>query len=314
MRRADELITAARIISRNAANADGTYSISDDEILQYLNDGQDRLQNLLSATKNVAKIFVTDLSIPLVAGQEAYTVADRVLLNKQIELVEFSYSGLQSDYTPLEKLNFIDRDTTTTNFVQGYIKRGNQLLLQPTPAVSQGVLRVSFERELDDLDTVRARVNGTPSGTDIDLTHSTGAPSAANEAKFVAGRYICITSATGVVLLRNGVIASYNATTDVLTLAANVSTYLVGAATLASLADGYLSVGQYTTVQSLLPDNCERYLVHYAAAELFRKDSSNDYKNEISLLGEIENDIIKALSSQTSEIQYIPSVNRYEYF
>ena len=81
MRRVDQLITAARTISRNALNSDGTFAISSDEILQYLNDAQDRLQNLLSATKNVAKIFVTQQIITVVANQESYTLDDRLLMN-----------------------------------------------------------------------------------------------------------------------------------------------------------------------------------------------------------------------------------------
>jgi Mg2+ and Co2+ transporter CorA len=69
MRISDVLITAARTISRNAANADGTKSISDDEILQYLNDAQDRMQNLISSQKNIAKIFCTQQIISVVANQ-----------------------------------------------------------------------------------------------------------------------------------------------------------------------------------------------------------------------------------------------------
>lgn len=314
MRSASDLITAVRLISRNVANPDGTYGITDTEILQYLNDAQDRLQNLLSATKNIAKIFVTEQIISVVQNQAEYTVPDRVLLNKQIEYVEFSATGLVGDYIRLEKLNFFNRDTNTTTYPHGYFKRGNQILLQPTPSTTQGSIRVSYERELDDLDTTRGRVNGTPAAAIIDLTHGSGAPSTANEALFVNGNYVCISDAAGNVMLRNGLISTYDAPTDALTLAADVSTYLLGSYTLANLADGFLTVGRYTTTFSKLPDSCERYLIHYAVAEMFRKDSSNDYDVQAGILSDIETDILKAMAAQTGEIQFTPQLSRYEWW
>lgn len=314
MRRAEDLITSGRAVARNVANSDGTYAITSDECIQYLNDAQDRMQNLISAQKNIAKLFVTEQIITVVQNQAEYVIPDRVLLNKQIEYVEFSATGSLTDYIRLEKLNFFNRDTYPTTYPHGYFKRGGSILLQPTPSTTQGSLRVSYERDLDDLDVTRARINGTPVTTDIDLTHSSGAPTTANEALFINGNFICISDANGNVMLRNGLIDSYDAPTDVLTLVADVDTYLVGSYTLADLADGFLTVGKYTTTYSKLPDACERYLVHYLAAQLFRKDSSNDYENALALVADIETDTIKALSAQTGEIQFTPQLQRYEWW
>jgi hypothetical protein len=314
MKTATQLLTQIRLISRNVANQDGTYSITDDEVLQYVNDAQDRLQNLLSATKNIAKIFCTDQIISVVANQEAYTISDRVLLNKQIEYVEFSATGLVGDYIRLEKLNLFNRDTNTTTYPHGYFKRGNQLLLQPTPSTAQGSLRISYERELDDLDVTRGRVNGAPVAKVIDLTHTTGAPTLADEALFINGNYICISDSAGNVMLRNGLIDSYAAGTDALTLVADVLTYCVGSYVLANLADGFMTLGRYTTNISKLPDACERYLVHYAVAEIFKKDSSQDYDRQAGLVATMEEDILDAMSAQTGEIQFTPQLQRYEWW
>jgi hypothetical protein len=70
---------------------------------------------------------------------------------------------------------------------------------------------------------------------------------------------------------------------------------------------------KYTTTFSQLPDACERYLIHSAAAELFHRDSSEDFNNQMMIVQNIETDIIKALASQTSEIQFIPLLERYEW-
>ena len=314
MRNTTDLITAVRTISRNSLNADGTYAISDEEILQYLNDAQSRIQNLIMSTKNIAKIFTTEQIISIVSSQEAYTVPDRVALNKQIHYVEYSATGQVSDYIRLEKVNFFNRDTNGTTYPHAYFKRGNQIMLQPTPSSAQGTIRVMYDRKCDDLAKFHARVNGTPTGAVISLASALYTPMATDEALFTTGSYINLIGIDGTVLLRNGVISSYDAATDALTLAAAVSTYLVGSATLAGLAIAYLVLGAYTTNQSTLPDECENYLIHYSAASLFHRDSSNDYPAEAQVVGDMENTIIKGMQAQTAEIEYVPQINRFEYF
>jgi hypothetical protein len=310
MRRVDQLITAARTISRNALNSDGTFAISSDEILQYLNDAQDRLQNLLSATKNVAKIFVTQQIIPVVANQESYTLDDRLLMNKQIEGIEFSATGSVSDYVRLEKLNFFNRDTNPSNYPWGYIKRGGQILLQPTPSVSTGSIRVTYERDLDDLDIPRGVVSSvnTTSTVLTDFTLDSTADAYETTTPGWTTQQFCS------VVSPLGVRRCYNIPVTYLT---NVITP-AGTFTYTSL-DSQIQVGdiavfnKYTTTFSQLPDACERYLIHSAAAELFHRDSSEDYQNQMGIVQNIETDIIKALASQTSEIQFIPMLDKYEW-
>jgi hypothetical protein len=324
MKRVDVLITQARAISRNSANADGTYSISDEEILQYLNDAQDRLQNKLCAQKNIAKIFVTQQIISVVSGQEAYTVPDRILLNKQIENVEFSYTGAVADYVRLEKLNFINRDTNSSTYPWGYIKRGGQILLQPTPSTTSGTIRVTYERELDDLDIPRGIISTVTGGTATQFTSVTvlGTPADTYETTtpgWSSMQYFCITDPlAGTRRCMNILINTYSTVTNV--IAPNPSPYVFTAndsvpiAAAVGVNGDLCTFNKYTTCFSQLPDNCERYLIHYAANEVFKKDSSSDVSSQSDSLALIEQDIIEALKSQTSEVQYIPQADRYEWF
>jgi len=316
MRRTDALITAARVVSRNAANADGTYSITDNEVLQYLNDAQDRLQNLISAQKNVAKIFVTQQLISIVANQEAYSITDRVLMNKQIESVEFSSTGNLSDYVRLEKLNFFNRDTNPSSYPWGYIKRGGQILLQPTPSISVGTLRVTYERDLDDLDIPRGVISTVTSGTSTQFATFTLDTTADAYESTTPGwsntQYCSVVDAFGNRKCFNILSGGYNTGTNIFTPSPTPFVYATGDS---ALAVGDVAVfGKYTTTFSQLPDSCERYLIHYAATELFHKDSSEDYNREAEILSKMETDILKALSSQTSEVQFIPQADRFEWF
>lgn len=316
MRRVDALITAARTISRNSANADGTKSISDDEILQYINDGQDRLQNLISSTKNISKIFCTQQLISVVLNQEAYSIPDRVLLNKQIESVEFSATGSLTDYVRLEKLNLFNRDTNASSYPWGYIKRGGQIFLQPTPSVTSGTLRITYERDLDDLDIPRGVISSITTGTStsfaalvLDTTadaYETTAPGWSTQ------QYCSVVDPYGVRKAYNIPISSYNIGSNTITPTGSLFTYTANDV---QIAVGDVAVfNKYSTTYSQLPDSAERYLIHYAAMELFHRDSSEDYENEKEILQQIEKDLLVALASQTSEIQYVPMSDRYEYW
>lgn len=317
MRRTDVLITQARLISRNGANADGTFAIPDNEILQYLNDAQDRLQNLISARKNIAKIFATQQIISVVANQEAYSISDRVLLNKQIESVEFSYDGSVSNYIRLEKLNLFNRNTNPSNYPWGYFKRGGQIFLQPTPSVSTGTIRVTYERDLDDLDIPRAVVSTVTGGTATQFTTLTFSALADSYETTTPGwnniQYFSVSDVNGLRKCYNILVGGYVAGTNIMTPSPSPFIYTSLDSAITAGSD-IATFDKYTTCFSQLPDNCERYLIHYAATELFHRDSSEDYNKENDILGQIEEDILKALAAQTSETQYIPQADRYEYW
>lgn len=316
MRRVDQLITQARLVSRNTANSDGTFGIPDNEILQYLNDAQDKLQNLISAKKNISKIFNTQQIIPVVGNQEAYSIPDRVLMNKQIDMVEFSADSTIGNYVRLEKLNFFNRDTNTTTYPWGYFKRGGQIFLQPTPATTAGSIRVTYERDLDDLDIPRASISVITGGTSTQFTTITlGTPADSYESTtpgFSNAQYISIVDAFGVRKCFNILVGSYDTGTNILT--PSPSPFIYSSADSALATTDIVVFGKYTTTFSQLPDSCERYLIHSAAADLFAKDSSADYTKQADLVASIEDDILRALAAQTSEVQYVPQQDRYEWW
>lgn len=266
--------------SRRDSNNTDTTGISTEDFLRYANYGQEGIFGKILQTSPMS--FQAESEISIVAEQEAYSIPDNVYLGERIVNVEFSSSGLERDYFKLFEVALSFRNTYPSLRPQNYIRRNGQVLLRPTPSQSGGTLRVTYERQIDALDVRRGQVNGTPSGATIDLTHGTFlAPSAADEALLVANAYVCISDAFGNVMLRNGVVSSYNAGTDVITLAANVSTYLVGTYALANLADGYLTIGPYTTTHSKLKDVCERYLVAYMNWKALSRDAATREKSEL---------------------------------
>jgi hypothetical protein len=315
MRRTDALITQARLISRNILNSDGTSSISSEEILQYLNDGQDRMQNLICARKNIAKIFVKQEIIATVANQEAYSLSRRLLLNKQIENVEFSSDGTLGNYVRLEKINIMNRDSNTTTYPWGYYKQGGQIFLQPIPASSSGYIRVTCEADLDDLEIPRGVISAIGSGTATQFATLTVDATADAYETTTPGwntqQYCSIVSPLGVRKCYNILISTYVANL----ITPSPTPFIYDTSLDSQIAVGDVAVfNKFSTTFSQLPDACERYLIQYAATQLIGIDSSNDYSKFNEKLAEIEDDTLRALSSQTSEIQFIPQVNRYEWW
>lgn len=262
--------------ARSDTNNTDLVSIPSADFIRYLNYGQDRLFGLILQTS--PNSFQKEVIIPLVAGQESYEIPDRLYLERIVQ-VEFSPTSEVRDYYKIYEVSLARRSSYPGLYPRNYMRRDGILLLTPVPDSAVGSLRVTYERDLDEIELRRGRVNGTPSGAIVDLTSSTfGAPSTADEALFVENAYVCISDAFGTVMLRNGLISSYNAASDEVTLAANVSTYLVTGYTLANLANGYLTVGKYTTTHSKLRDPCERYLIAYANWKILARDAATAAK------------------------------------
>jgi hypothetical protein len=311
VRRVDYLITDIRRISRNQLNPDGTASIPDEEILQYLNDAQDRLQGLISATKGIDKIFSSQALLSLVGQQEAYTIPDRLYINKSVDLVEYSSTGSAFDYVPLTKLNLFNRNTNQDTYPMGYFKRGGQIYLVPTPSTATGTLRVTYERTVDDLDKRRGGVQSVSGLTSTGFTNLT-VDSTADETSspnLASIDYICIVDKDGNRKAYNIPVGSYITGTNVLTPAAGY-TFQTGE-TIA--AGDFIVFGKYHTTHSQLPEEAESYLIHYAVESMLHKDSSDDVVTQGAKLRDLEEAFIRGLTSQTSEIQKIPQQSLWEW-
>ncbi|TXH42145.1 MAG: hypothetical protein E6Q97_36195 [Desulfurellales bacterium] len=219
MRRVDFLILDARRISRNLVNEDNTVSISDEEVLRYLNDAKDRLQSLISAVKANAKIFTVEKIIAAVANQDGYSVPERVFYNKEVQQIEFSASGGATDYVLLKKLEMMNRDTASSNYPSGYYRRGNKFYPVPVTETSAGAFRVLFERQLDDMDKRRGSITAitglsTTGFTSITIGSDADETSSPNLSTI---DYVCLNSVDGEVKLYNVPVSSYDSGTNVLT-------------------------------------------------------------------------------------------------
>ena len=299
-----DLITNQRNDSRNT----DTDSISDENFLRYNNYAQERLYNIISKAHRFLYVYSKDISI--VAGTRAYTIPDNVLADTRIIMVEFSPDGVERNFRRIPPINDRYQLNNSTGQPRAYRRGIKQVILDRIPSVSQGTLRVHYERAMDRLDLRRGRVNGTPSGAVIDLTSATyGAPTAANEALFTADTYVCVSDNYGTPQLYNGIISSYTAGTDALTLTANVSTYLQGSYTLANLDNGYLTLGKWTTTHSLLHNICEQFIHEYVCRHVFRIDAAGDWDETDKTYKELVGEILSVYETADKDRKTIPIVD-----
>lgn len=297
MRKFDHQVILVRQRTKNT-DYDANHGIPQQVFVELGNMAQDHLQTLIA---NVfSQLFITTSEISVVGSQEAYTISDRVLLSGRIIRVEYTPTGDADDYEPLERLNLLDR-RPTKGTPSAYFVQNGLVFLNYIPNSSTGKIRVTYVRELDDLDVERGTVNGTPSGAVIATTSMDITSSPIN---ITNSTHICISDKFGNVMLRNGVVSSWLSPN--ITLAANVATYLVGSYTLANLAGGSITFGTYSTTYSKLPDNCERYLLLYMQKRILTLDESNTSVEEDMELKFIETEIVKSFGDEIRDPMYIP--------
>jgi len=306
VKRVDQIISSIRERTRNlnysrdATTGEVREGISDDLILEYLNEAQDHLQaSILAVYPNE---FDKTIVIPISGGQEEYEITDRIFINNKLISIQYRASGGDSDYSPLDQLMFRDRNTTR-GYPSYYIRRGNKILLNPVPQSSVGDIRVAFYRELDDVDIRRGTIS-SHTATATQLTALTLQTSDDDALSLANADYLCINDRYGTVTMYNIPITSYDSATGVVTFSA--FTFATGE----TIANGdYVTVGKYTTTHSKLPDNCERFLRMYAQKRVLITDESATSMEEDGELVNIKQDIITSFADESRDIKMFPIVD-----
>jgi hypothetical protein len=303
----DRLIDQVR---RQTENEDSSASagIQDVEFLQYINDAQDRLQSLITATHPM--VFVKEQIIPGIIDQEKYDLPKDAYKQNAITTVEYSPSGNTEDYYHIEQTTIKRRDTAVQGFPVTYVRRSGTILLQPRPQQA-GNLRLNYQKRIDRMDKRRGVVqtavlgaNNTITSLVLDASSST-AP--LDTSALSEDNYLCICDRDGTPLMRNVEFDSIDAGTGVVSIT-NGFTYEDGE----SLPPGsFVTSGRDSRTHTELPRMCERYLISYCAWKIQKRDSSVDYQEQEAELKAMEDDIVNSFADIDDDIKYIPILNHW---
>lgn len=307
-RRIDLLVDQVRRATDNE-DVTSTTGISDEEVVQYINDAQDKLQALISDQH--ADAFLAQGTIDLVASTEAYSLPSDIYLDNRIVMVEYKYGGGSGDYLKLRQRTLDYRYTVSEGDPSYYIRRAGQILVNPIPSKSTtDGIRLTYQKKLKDLDIRRAKITSASlTGTTLDtitlnLTSSLtkdGGLQASGESVFNSVDYISVVDRDGAKVLEEIPIDSYDESTGVITVTSGFTTTVLAAA----FVDQYIVAGKNATTHSELPDMCERFLIAYAAWKLLKRDASVEGDEQESELLSMGADIVRAFAKIDDDIDDI---------
>jgi hypothetical protein len=296
-----DIINDQRFDTRNG----DVQAISDDEMLRYNQYAQDRIYGLISLDYNW--IFEKQALISTETEKKSYDINDNLAFGTRLTSVEFRNSPT-AKFRPIQPTpdRYSENQSSLDEPVY-YRRRHGSIILEPAPSNGNGTLRVTYERGLDRLALREARVLSTVGADGVDLTHASfGSPSATTEAKFTTGLLVCFSDLNGHPIAYNCEVASYNASTDVLTFADTLDSYLVEGYTSTDLVDSFLTIGRYTTTHSPLPNEAEGFFIEWVNRKLHNIESSDQFEATNLLLKEIKDTIVAAFKRPDKDRKAFP--------
>lgn len=298
MRKAELLILQSRKATENQEFT-ATAGIQDDEFLEYLNNGQEEIHSILQST--FPSILTAYKVTQAIVQQEAYAMPRDLYLGTRIDMIEYSCSGRDQDYYLLKKGQLKERLNTQAGNPAFYIRRGNEILIQPKPQQS-GLIRWSYQRAIPKLDVRRGTVLAVTLSTD-QITALTLDPTQLlqTEALLEQG-FITIVSGNGVIQMRSIPIDAIDATSGVVTVSPGFR-FQPGEA----IAVGDVACrGEFASTVSQLPDVCEKYLLEYCNLRIMIRDSQTDSSEVSGVLKKVEETLRLAYSEPDNDPDRIP--------
>ena len=314
-RRVDRLITHIREITENDL-LNSSSDISNEEILEYMNEGQYRIQSRIVAQH--PRVFIEEVLISAVLNQEEYTLPTNAFLASKILTVEYttnansarpvyhrlqrSYERSRNSHISAVPSHYIFRDKLTTNT--------SSFLASPVPNDNAGQFRITYIRRIDNLDTRRGIVSAvTDSGTQVTaLTLDVSGDPPIDSTELGNHDHFCIVNKLGIIQMRNLQFNSIDTSTGVVTLSQN-HTYESGES--AAIGD-YIVAGMDASTHTLLPRELERYVIQFAAWKIFKRDSSADSAEALQELLALEGEILESYTEINEDIAEIAITEEWD--
>lgn len=280
--------------------------ISDEEIIRYLNDGQDDIYAAISGVYRGAFSAIDTFSC--VGGSETYPVPSRSFMDGQTSMLEWSQSGADRDYRALKHVTMRERAPGEGYPSRYSIANGNYYVWN-IPTTSLGTFRSTYSKIVPTMDKRRGVVTAvTIVGSDVTaLTILAPDGSAFTQAyadAFTENDVLSVVSSTGLQKCY-GIRYTDVSAAGVVTLDGNHT--LETGETVTS--GDFIVMGDYATTNSTMPQNCERYIIGYAVWKVLKRDSSSDYGPQQQELGSIRETIVEGFAELSADIDFTPFVN-----
>ncbi len=301
--RADHIVRTARARSGNR-DFDRNRGVPQRDFVQYLNDAQARIYNLILQTRSslyqkqaYASTTANSPFVPLPSSD--------VYLSHNLVTVMYSHNGNPINYAPLD-LRTVRQEVSVAGYPDSYFLLEDQIVLSPYPSSGTlNAIKMTYQKVIPNLDVRRALVSahGLSSITltdDATLIRET-------EDDLSQGwvDYISVVDRDGVQLATSIPVTSYNSTTRIISCT-------LTAAQNAAITNGssYVVFGKNTTTNSQLPDICERYLTEYTVLRAQMGNGNRESMDTSPVLQAIEKEIVDAIEELEEDIFMIPILDR----
>lgn len=281
MRRTEYLLTEIR----NSTDNTDTNGIKDAELISYLNYGQKLIQNIVFAANVKADIFKA-VEVYEANQSGIYTLPDDKYAVNSISLVEgrFGLDNVNSGFRPIER---VDKSEAANMF--GYYTEDDQVILTGLNINLQVVqVRITYFRVLPRMDKRWGKVQTVNSGVSLVLTGQDDLASTVDD-------YVTVVDKYGAQVRGDIYIDSFSgatwSTTDALT---GVS------------ANDYVCMGKNSVNASLLPDECETYLLDYVRQRIYTRNVYEDANKQVYFTDQQKADIVALFSNNQKDIIYPP--------
>ncbi len=303
MRRVEHLIRTIRRHTDNESNGSDS-GLSDEEIIQFLNDAQDDIYS--GIVRTYRKTFVTSSKFNSVASQEEYDLPSDIFQSSIVTL-EYSHSGLEKDYYPLQRLELIEQ-ASISGTPLAYNVRGSKLIINPIPSSSiTNAFRIRYNQALPRLDKRRTVVKSATAAVTVTALTLEPTNAAFNYLNYLENDYLTTVDFDGAIKCTAIGYGSVAAVTGIVTLTGAPTKTLLTGETL--VAGQYVCLGKRSTTHSGLKDDCERYLIAYPVWKMLKRDSSTDSADQERELAMMKQDIIDSYGETYQDVDNIPIIN-----
>ena len=271
-RRVTQLIKKIR---QRTGNYDSGSNITDDEIIDALNDAQERLQSIIMGAFNQELFRKTD-TVSLVSEQYEYDLPVDIF-NENFEMIEHTTNTTAGEFG-YSRLNPIHPQEK--NLVIGYYIRNGKIV----SPYSSGTLRRFYIGKPVQIDKRRGIITSlsplTISGHDSDEALD-------------SDDWITIVDTLGEIKTHSIFITGFNNGTGVI----STTNALTGAS-----VDDYVVMGKKRSSHSEYKNNFERYLKAYVSVDLEIHDSNTDFQADSAKMTKFEEEIADMSFGSQSDI------------
>lgn len=281
MRRMEFLITAVRRSTDNQQ----TSAVTDAEMIEWFNDGQKLIQNLIFKNNPKADIF-KGVEIYDATASGEYDLPSDIYSVNAISLVEATY-GLWDSYENNRNFLPISRvDESDRAYLAGYFIRDNKLIFTGDQSNYQFTkIRVTYFKALPRCDKRWGQIQTANTGVSLVLQ------SGYDDLASTVDDNVTVVNGLGAVIREGIHIDSFSGGTW------NTADALTGVAT-----GQYVCMGARSGNFSLLPDECEPYLLDYVRKRMYGRNTYNDGDKQEGFTAEQKDELIRLFSNNTKEI------------